>query len=86
MADALADSEQRRNERAFPLYELTIHTISFRPVPPEQVMLYKALGGNQEDTDHMLGLLNGITPVQEFMARENVLRIIRQARRRAALA
>jgi 2-polyprenyl-6-methoxyphenol hydroxylase-like FAD-dependent oxidoreductase len=84
--DALAGYEQRRNERAMPLYELTIQSVSFEPTSPEQVMLFKALQGNQEDTNLLLGLNCGVTPIQEFMAPANLGRIIAQAQQRAATA
>jgi 2-polyprenyl-6-methoxyphenol hydroxylase-like FAD-dependent oxidoreductase len=81
---SLAGYEQTRNARAFPLYEWTIRSVSFEPVPPEQVMLMRALQGNQEDTDRFMGLLSGITSVEEFMAPENLGRIVAQAQQRAA--
>jgi 2-polyprenyl-6-methoxyphenol hydroxylase-like FAD-dependent oxidoreductase len=84
LSEALAGYERRRNERAFPLYELTIQRASFQPSPAEQLMLLRALQGNQEDTDRYLGLISGITPVQEFMAPENLGRIITRARRQGA--
>lgn len=80
LSEALAGYERRRNERAFPLYELTIQQASFQPLPAEQRMLLHALQGNQEDTDRFLGLISGVTPVQEFMAPENLGRIIGRAR------
>jgi 2-polyprenyl-6-methoxyphenol hydroxylase-like FAD-dependent oxidoreductase len=81
---ALAGYEQRRNERAFPLYELALQAVSFQPLPPEQLMLIRALRGNQEDTNRFLGLTSGATPLAEFMAPENLGRIIMQAQQRAA--
>ncbi len=82
LSEALAGYERRRNERAFPLYELTIQQASFQPPPAEQRLLLHALQGNQEDTDRFLGLVNGITPLQEFMAPENLGRIGALARQR----
>ena len=84
--EALADYEQRRNERAAPLYELALRQLDFGPPPPEQVMLMGALQGNQEDTDRFLGLNSGVTPIAEFMAPENLGRIIGLAQRRVVPA
>lgn len=80
LLEALARYEQGRNERAFPLYELTIQQASFQPLPPEQRVLWRALQGNQEDTDRFLGLAGGVTSLQEFMAPGNLGRIIARAR------
>jgi 2-polyprenyl-6-methoxyphenol hydroxylase-like FAD-dependent oxidoreductase len=79
LTEALAGYEQQRNARAFPLYAFTIQSLAFRPPTPEQVVLYRALQGNQADTDRLLGISCGITPIGEFMAPENLGRIIRQA-------
>lgn len=81
LAAALADYAARRDERALPLYELTMQLVSFGPTPPEMVMLLRALQGNQADTDRYIGLLGGITPLAEFMASENLGRIIAAAAR-----
>jgi hypothetical protein len=86
LEEALAGYEQARNTRAFPLYELAIQAVSFQPLPPEQLMLLRALRGNQEDTNRFLGLVGGATPLAEFMAPENLGRIIMQAQQRAAAA
>jgi flavin-dependent dehydrogenase len=86
LEQALAGYEQTRNTRAFPLYELAIQAVSFQPLPPEQLMLIRALQGNQEDTDRFLGLVGGATPLAEFMAPANLGRIIMQAQQRTAAA
>lgn len=83
---ALHDYEQARNERAFPLYELAIQTISFAPPAAEQVLLLRALQGNQVDTDRFLGLQGGCTSLAKFFEPENLSRIITQAGSRAVPA
>ena len=86
MEDALAGYEVRRNARAFPAYEFTLQQVSFEPPPAEQLMLMQALRGNQEDTDRFIGLFSGATPLGEFMAPENLGRIVAQAQQRAVSA
>jgi 2-polyprenyl-6-methoxyphenol hydroxylase-like FAD-dependent oxidoreductase len=86
MEEALAAHEQRRNERAMPLYELTMQQISFQPTPPEQLMLLRALQGNQEDTNVFLSLLSDPQAMAAFFQPENLGRIIAQAQQRAAVA
>jgi flavin-dependent dehydrogenase len=86
LAEALAGYEQRRNTRAMPLYELAMQAVSFQPLPPEQAMLLRALKGNQEDTNRYLGLTSGATPLADFLAPENLGRIIAQAQQRSSAA
>lgn len=83
LIEALAGYEQQRNERAMPLYELAIQSVTFEPVQPEQMMLLHALRGNQADTDRFLGLVCGITSMEEFMTPENIGRIFIEAQQRA---
>jgi 2-polyprenyl-6-methoxyphenol hydroxylase-like FAD-dependent oxidoreductase len=86
LEQALAAYEQCRNERALPLYEFTIQAISFHPPAPEQVMLLRALQGNQADTDRFLGIIADAGAMAEFMAPQNLCRIIMQAQQRDAAA
>ncbi|MFN8559398.1 MAG: hypothetical protein U0531_19365 [Dehalococcoidia bacterium] len=65
---------------------MTIQQVSFRPPAPEEAMLLQALSGNQEDTDAFLGVINGITPLAQFMAPDNLGRIIAAAQQRATPA
>jgi 2-polyprenyl-6-methoxyphenol hydroxylase-like FAD-dependent oxidoreductase len=84
---ALADYESLRNERVAPLYEPTLHQMSFGPPPPEQAIVLRALSGNQEDTDRFLGLRSGVSSGSDFTAPENLGRMIgRTQRTRSALA
>jgi flavin-dependent dehydrogenase len=77
---ALTCYEQRRNARAFPLYEVALQSVSFQPPSTEQVMLLQALQGNQEDTDRFLGITSDAEALAAFMAPENLGRIIARAR------
>ena len=79
-ASALADYEQRRNEAARPIYDLTCQLAALEPPPAEMQQLFGALLGNQADTKRFLGVVEGTTPVQEFFAPENLGRIISASR------
>jgi flavin-dependent dehydrogenase len=83
--EALAGYEQRRNEAAMPIYELTVQLASLQAPPPEQQALLAALSGNKEDTSRFLGLVAGTTPFQEFFVPANIGRIMAAAAARAAL-
>ena len=59
-----------------PLYELNYQLASLEPPSPEQQQLFGALYGNQADTDRFFGSLCGTVPVQEFLAPDNLGRIM----------
>lgn len=74
--EALADYEQRRNNVAMPIYEMTCQAATFAPPSPEEKQLFTALSGNQAETNRFLGTLAGTVPISEFFAPENMQRII----------
>jgi flavin-dependent dehydrogenase len=78
---ALAEYERRRNEDAFPMYEMTCQLGTLAPPTPEMVELFRALRTNREETNRFLGLIAGTASATEFYAPENVRRIIEGARR-----
>lgn len=78
LEEGLADYEQQRNQ-VMPLYELTAQIASLEPPPPEVQQLYFALLGNQEDTELLLGTMQGTVSIPEFFAPENVQRIMAKA-------
>jgi 2-polyprenyl-6-methoxyphenol hydroxylase-like FAD-dependent oxidoreductase len=79
LAEALAEYEQRRNEAALPIYELTCQLASLQPPAPEMQQLFAALCGNQTETNRFFGTIAGTVPVTEFFAPENVQRIVSAA-------
>ncbi len=76
LQEALAAYEQRRNEVALPLYEMTCQTATFGPPPADMLALRAALRGNQADTDHFFSAMFQATPLAEFFAPENIARIM----------
>ena len=86
LEQALAGYEQRRNEAAMPIYNLTCNLARLEPPPPEMIQLFAALEGNQEETNRFLGTIAGTVPVAEFFAEENVQRIMERAGLMAPLA
>jgi 2-polyprenyl-6-methoxyphenol hydroxylase-like FAD-dependent oxidoreductase len=77
--DALAEYEAQRNQRVMPLYAMTVQRARLEASSPEMLALLRALQGNQADTNRFLGLVAGTTPFAEFMAPENIQRIIAEA-------
>lgn len=78
LEEALAEYEQQRNE-VMPLYELNAQIASTELPPPEMQQFYFALLGNQEDTERLFGAMQGTVPVPEFLAPENIQRIMAKA-------
>jgi flavin-dependent dehydrogenase len=82
--EAMGGYERRRNERATPHYEMTCDMARLAPPPESMQQLFRALVGNQADTNRYFGVLDGVVPVQEFFAEANIGRIIAQAGQLAA--
>jgi flavin-dependent dehydrogenase len=76
--EALAGYERRRNEVAFPLYELTGQFASLEKNSPEQEQFYRALSRNPAETSRFLGVIEGIVPMHEFFDLANIARIVGQ--------
>lgn len=72
----LADYEQQRNTAALPMYEFTLQLATFAPPLPDMIQLYRALQGNQEQTNRFFGIIAGSVPVQEFFAPDNLQRLL----------
>jgi hypothetical protein len=72
----MADYEQRRNQSAMALYDLTCQFAMLEPPPPEMQQLFAALRGNRPATDRFMGTLAGTTPIPEFFAPENIGSIV----------
>jgi flavin-dependent dehydrogenase len=78
LEDALANYEQKRNEDAFPKYELNWQLATFEDPAPEMQQLFAALAHNEAETNRFVAALNGIIPIPEFFAPDNLARIIAQ--------
>jgi 2-polyprenyl-6-methoxyphenol hydroxylase-like FAD-dependent oxidoreductase len=73
--DALGDYERYRNEAVMPMYELTCQFDQLDP-PQDVLALMAALRGNEPQRERFLGMFTGSVPVQDFLAPENVARIM----------
>jgi hypothetical protein len=72
--------EQRRNQRAVPDHELTVQRALLEGWDaPEMMQLRAALRGNIEDTGRYFAMIAKAIPEQEFLAPNNIQRIMRQA-------
>jgi 2-polyprenyl-6-methoxyphenol hydroxylase-like FAD-dependent oxidoreductase len=81
---AMAAYEERRNQRVAPMYQFTTELAKLEPPPPELQALFGALHGNQEATNEFFAAMTGSTPIPEFMAPENLGRIMGEAGARAS--
>ncbi len=61
-AEALADYERRRNEATLPDYHANLHQAQFKPLPPELLAARAAVRGDQEATNHLFLLGEGLRP------------------------
>jgi flavin-dependent dehydrogenase len=76
LEEALADYERRRNEQVMPMYDFSYQLAALEPPAPEMQALFGALHGSQADTDRFFGTIAGTVPLEEFLAPDNVRRIV----------
>jgi 2-polyprenyl-6-methoxyphenol hydroxylase-like FAD-dependent oxidoreductase len=74
--ELMAAHEAARNERVRAMYEFTTHLAALEPPPPEMQALFGALRGNQDATNAFLSAITGAIPLADFMAEENIGRIM----------
>jgi hypothetical protein len=77
--EAIERYEKRCVEWVMPFYEFTSQMATFAPPPPEMLVIYGALRGNQADTDAFCGLVSEAVSPTEFFAPQNVERILKHA-------
>ena len=76
MQTALAGYQHARDQRSMPLYQLNTQLATLEPPPPELQTLIGALSNNQADTNRFIGALCGTVPISDFLAPDNVARIV----------
>jgi 2-polyprenyl-6-methoxyphenol hydroxylase-like FAD-dependent oxidoreductase len=86
MEVSMKSYEARRNERVTPLYKFTTELAKLEPPPPEMQVLFGALHGNQEATNEFFAAMTGSIPLLQFMAPDNISRIMAQAGERSGVA
>jgi flavin-dependent dehydrogenase len=77
--DAMLDYQQRRDEAAMPMFELTCQLAAMEPPPPEMQALLGAVHGNQEAMDGFVSVMAGTLEPPAFFSPENIGRIMEQA-------
>ncbi|MGZ8831193.1 MAG: oxidoreductase, partial [Thermoanaerobaculia bacterium] len=73
--DALAGYENKRNEVAMPIYQMTCDLAKLQPPPPEMLSLFAALRDNEEESGRFMGTIAGTVPIPEFFSPENMQRL-----------
>jgi hypothetical protein len=61
------------------MYEFTTHLAALDPPPPDMQALFGALRGNQDAINAFLSAITGAIPLSDFMANENISRIMAAA-------
>jgi 2-polyprenyl-6-methoxyphenol hydroxylase-like FAD-dependent oxidoreductase len=65
--DAMAEYQRVRDERSFPIYELTTQMATLDPPPPEMQQLMAAIAGNQPAMDGFVSVIAGtVSPAEYF--------------------
>ncbi|HEY3007229.1 MAG TPA: NAD(P)/FAD-dependent oxidoreductase [Micromonosporaceae bacterium] len=76
MDEALAGYQQARDRRTRPMYDFTTDLASFRPLRPEERLLFEALAADQAQTDRFFGVMTGAVPVREYFSPGNLIKLI----------
>jgi flavin-dependent dehydrogenase len=76
--DALAGYEQKRNEAAMPIYQMTCDLAKLEPPPPDMQSLFAALRDNEDQSGRFMGTIAGTVPIPEFFSPENIGRITKR--------
>ncbi|GAA4729248.1 NAD(P)/FAD-dependent oxidoreductase [Phytohabitans rumicis] len=79
MAAALADYVTRRDGWFLPYLDLTTQLAAMEPPPPERVALLAAIAADPAESSRFFGVLQGSTPVGEYLSPDNVQRIMAAA-------
>jgi hypothetical protein len=61
------------------MYEFTNQLAALEPPPPEMRALFGALHGNADATNAFLSAITGAIPLRDFMAHDNLERIMSAA-------
>jgi 2-polyprenyl-6-methoxyphenol hydroxylase-like FAD-dependent oxidoreductase len=75
---ALAAYQSARDNRAMPVYEMTLGIASLQPPDPQMVALVSAIAGHPDAMDAFARLNSGVISPPEFFAPENVGRLMAQ--------
>jgi 2-polyprenyl-6-methoxyphenol hydroxylase-like FAD-dependent oxidoreductase len=75
---ALAAYQSARDNRAMPVYEMTLGIASLQPPDPQMVALVSAIAGHPDAMDAFARLNSGVISPPEFFAPENVGRMMAQ--------
>jgi 2-polyprenyl-6-methoxyphenol hydroxylase-like FAD-dependent oxidoreductase len=79
LEDGLAAYESARNRATKAMYDSTNERTMMEPLKPEFVQLLKALEGNQEAIDRLLGVDAGTVRAEDFFSPANMSKIFEQA-------
>jgi flavin-dependent dehydrogenase len=78
-AEAMADYQQTRDTKAFPIYEFTTQLATMEPPPPEMQQLLGAVYGNQDAMNMFVSMTAGTVSPIEFFAPEHIGRLMSAA-------
>jgi 2-polyprenyl-6-methoxyphenol hydroxylase-like FAD-dependent oxidoreductase len=76
-----------RDEVALPMYEFTTELAAFRPLRPEQRLLFDALADKPAEVDRFLAMLTGALPIPQYFSARHLFHVLGlRGMMRAALA
>lgn len=79
MDEALAEYVAQRDAWFTPYLDLTTQLAAMEPPPPEMVALLAAIAADPAESTRYIGALQGSTPIGEYLAPDNIERIMANA-------
>jgi flavin-dependent dehydrogenase len=76
LTEALADYQRTRDENLMPMFDFSCMMAALEDPPPEIQALLGALQNNPVERDRYFGMYGGLVPHAEFLAPENIQRIV----------
>jgi flavin-dependent dehydrogenase len=74
--EPLARYQLRRDEATGAMYDFTAELARFAPPKPDELALFSALEGRQDEIDRFLGVMTGSVPMAEYFSPRNLRSVI----------
>jgi len=74
--DAMPHYEKQRDHETTPAFNWTVDLARLRGANEVEERLFKAIGADQTETSHFLGMLTGVVPMRAFFGPRHLIRLV----------